>query len=91
LAFDVALATSILNTELLKQGLTVMQVQGVTGHKSIGMPERYNHLEASQITEVMKAQEVIAGMKKEKPPIENGKPKIKHDLKIVKMPVRKSA
>ena len=55
-----------LNTELLRQGLSDMQVQGVTGHKSINMTERYNHLEASQITDVMKAQAAIAGTKKTK-------------------------
>jgi len=53
-----------LNTELLKQGLSVSQVQSVTGHKSIGMTERYNHFEASRITDVMKAQTTIAGTKK---------------------------
>jgi integrase len=35
-----------LNTELLKQGFTISQVQGVTGHKSVGMTELYNHLTA---------------------------------------------
>jgi site-specific recombinase XerD len=53
-----------LNTELLKQGFTVAQVQGVTGHKSVSMTERYNHLTAGQITDVYRAQEVIAGTKK---------------------------
>jgi integrase len=84
-----------LNTELLKQGLTISQVQGVTGHKSVGMTERYNHLEASQITDVMKAQAAIAGTQKtekEKKPKETGKAKgDTKGLKIVKMPVRRTA
>jgi integrase len=84
-----------LNTELLKQGLTIPQVQGVTGHKSVGMTERYNHLEAQQITDVMKAQAAIAGTQKtekQKPQRETGKAKgNSKGLKIVKMPVRKSA
>jgi integrase len=84
-----------LNTELLRQGLTIAQVQGVTGHKSVGMTERYNHIEAWQITDVIKAQAVIAGTQKnenEKPPKEQNKGKNgQKALKIVKMPVRKSA
>jgi hypothetical protein len=84
-----------LNTELLKQGLSIPQVQGVTGHKSVGMTERYNHLEASQITDVMKAQSVIAGTQKPekaKPPKETGKAKGNpQGLKVVKMPNRKTA
>jgi integrase len=72
-----------LNTELLKQGLTVSQVQSVTGHKSIDMTERYNHLEASQITDVMKAQKTIAGTKQTKDNQEG--------LKLVEMPNIKSA
>jgi len=72
-----------LNTELLKQGLTVSQVQSVTGHKSIDMTERYNHLEASQITDVMKAQTTIAGTKETKDNQEG--------LKLVEMPNIKSA
>jgi len=72
-----------LNTELLKQGLSVSQVQSVTGHKSIDMTERYNHLEACQITDVMKAQTTIAGTKKTKDNQEG--------LKLVEMPNIKSA
>ncbi|MDR0473632.1 MAG: site-specific integrase [Treponema sp.] len=83
-----------LNTELLNQGLSIPQVQGVTGHKSIGMTERYNHLEASQITDVMKAQEAIVGAKKPKKtqPKETGKAKgNSKGLKIVKMNNQKTA
>jgi hypothetical protein len=50
------------------------------------MTERYNHLEASQITDVMKAQSAIAGTKKQ------GKAKgNSQGLKVVKMPNRKTA
>ena len=84
-----------LNTELLKQGLTVMQVQGVTGHKSDKMTEMYNHPSASQINDVMKAQATIAGTQKpekEKKPKETEKAKTgQKALAIVKMPRRKSA
>jgi len=84
-----------LNTELLKQGLTVMQVQGVTGHKSDKMTEMYNHPSASQINDVMKAQSAIAGTQKpekEKTPKETGKAENNQKgLAIVKMPRRKSA
>jgi integrase len=74
------------NTDLQRQGLTVQQVQGVTGHKTLEMTERYSHLDAMQITEVLKAQSVIAGTKQ----TENDA-KGENELKIVKMPVRKSA
>ena len=51
-----------LNTELLRQGLTIEQIQVVTGHITDGMTtDRYNHLDARQLADVMKAQQVIAG------------------------------
>jgi integrase len=81
-----------LNTELQRQGLTIQQVQGVTGHKSDRMTEWYSHIDATQINDVIKAQEAISGKKpaKEgKPPKENAKGK--KGLKIVKMPNRRSA
>jgi integrase len=34
-----------LNTELQVQGLTLQQVQAVTGHKSEGMTDNYSHLD----------------------------------------------
>jgi integrase len=85
-----------LNTNLLNQGLSIAQVQGVTGHKSLGMTERYAHLEASQIPDVMKAQAVIAGTNKtkqeKKPPKENGKADANQQgLTLVKLPRRKTA
>ena len=53
-----------LNTELQRQGLTIQQVQSVTGHKSDRMTEWYSHPDARQITEVIKAQAVIAGIER---------------------------
>jgi len=73
-----------LNTELLMQGLSVKQVQGVTGHKSERMTELYNHPDARQITDVIKAQALIAGS--EKPNVETDT-----GLKVVKMSDLKSA
>jgi len=58
------------NTELLQMGLTIPQVQSVTGHKSNRMTELYNHPDARQINAVIDAQAVIAGT--DKP--EDGKP-----------------
>jgi integrase len=49
-----------LNTELQRQGLTLQQVQSVTGHKSDRMSDLYNHPDARQIEDVTKAQEKIA-------------------------------
>jgi integrase len=50
-----------LNTELQKQGLSLQQVQAVTGHKSDRMTEWYNHFDARQLSTVMDAQHVITG------------------------------
>jgi integrase len=84
-----------LNTELQRQGLTIQQVQAVTGHKSDRMTEWYSHPDARQITDVIKAQETIAGIKKQnsvKPEKQTEKAKSRcNSLKIVKMPVRKLA
>jgi integrase len=53
-----------LNTELQRQGLSLPQVQAVTGHKSDRMTESYSHVDARQLSDVMEAQRVIAGDKK---------------------------
>jgi len=86
-----------LNTELQRQGLTIQQVQSVTGHKSVRMSDWYSHIDARQITDVVKAQEVISGKK----PAKEGKPSNKakanneksnsKGLKIVKTSNRKIA
>ena len=83
-----------LNTELLKQGLSIPQVQGVTGHLSASMTQRYNHLEASQISDVMKAQAAIVGTKKTKKPPTKETAKTKKSgkgLTLVKTVNRKTA
>ena len=46
------------------QGLTLQQVQAVTGHKSDRMTEWYSHFDARQLADVMEAQQVISGGKK---------------------------
>jgi integrase len=56
-----------LNTELQRQGLTVSQVQSVTGHKSLRMTEWYNHPDARNIPDVTKAQGAILGGNGQKP------------------------
>jgi integrase len=48
-----------LNTDLQRQGLTIQQVQAVTGHKSAAMTDRYSHLDARLLTNVQEAQRVI--------------------------------
>jgi integrase len=52
------------NTDLQRQGLTIKQVQSVTGHKSERMTEWYSHLDPRQIEDIIKAQEVINGTAK---------------------------
>jgi integrase len=73
-----------LNTELQMQGLTIAQVQSVTGHKSDRMTEWYSHPDARQIEDVIKAQAAISGAKKQEKAEGKG-------LKIVKMPERKES
>ena len=48
-----------LNTDLLRQGLTIQQVQAVTGHKSEAMTDRYNHLDARLLSDVQESQRAI--------------------------------
>jgi integrase len=82
-----------LNTDLLQQGMTLQQVQGVTGHKSARTSEIYTHLDARQIADVVKAQEAIAGKKNSKNKklsVQTAKNKEKNKgIKIVKTSVRK--
>ena len=70
------------NTELQRQGLTVPQVQSITGHLTNSMTERYSHLDARQIDYIVEAQAVIAGTEqpKEEKTADNFK-----GLKIVKV------
>jgi integrase len=86
-----------LNTELQRQGLSLPQVQAVTGHKSDRMSEWYAHLDARQLSSVMDAQRVITGTKKAaaiKPVrvnTETGKNAGRVELKLVKIPERETA
>jgi integrase len=74
-----------LNTELLRQGMSIMQVQGVTGHKSQRMTELYNHPGEGQKSDIMKAQSKILGTKEpEKDDVQKG-------FKLLKTTRRKSA
>jgi integrase len=63
-----------LNTELQQQGLSLQQVQAVTGHKSDRMTESYSHFDARQLADVMEAQQVITGTKKREKKTAGGKP-----------------
>jgi integrase len=91
-----------LNTELQTQGLTLQQVQAVTGHKSDRMSELYSHFDARQLSDVMEAQRVITGAKKPGKAGEGaegtaavkagkGKQPGRPELKIVKLPERKES
>jgi integrase len=69
------------NTELQRQGFTVPQVQSITGHLTNSMTERYSHLDARQIDNIVEAQALIAGTNKPK----EKKPANKYNgLKLVK-------
>jgi integrase len=64
-----------LNTELQIQGLSIPQVQSVTGHSSVRMTEHYSHLDARQIDDITKAQAAILGNEDEpalKKPVRGG-------------------
>jgi integrase len=52
-----------LNTVLLQQGLTIEQVQSVTGHLSKRTTRMYTHIDARQINDVIKVQQAIIGNK----------------------------
>jgi hypothetical protein len=85
-----------LNTELQTQGLTLEQVQAVTGHKSDRMTEWYSHFDARKLADVMEAQQVITGAKKpgktgEGVKAGTGKQAGRPELKIVKLPERKES
>jgi integrase len=93
------------NTDFLQQGMTLPQVQGVTGHKSAQTSGIYTHLDARQIADVIKAQQAIWGAKQakagkaqketeknKKQPEETGKIKEKNKgIEIVRKMARKTA
>jgi integrase len=76
------------NTDFLMQGMTLPQVQGVTGHKSAQTSGIYTHVDARQIADVIKAQQTIwcgKQAKAVKQPEETAKSKEKPtEIKIVK-------
>jgi integrase len=81
------------NTELQLQGLTIAQVQAVTGHSTDRMTERYSHIDARQISDITKAQAAIlgSGNAEEKTdsainPVRGGNVR---GLKLIKIPERK--
>ena len=65
------------NTEMQVQGLTLQQVQAVTGHSSVQMTKHYSHIDARQISGITEAQAAI--MKNGKP--DNEKEKMKKPVK----------
>jgi integrase len=72
------------NTELQKAGLSIQQVQAVTGHRSTRMTEWYTHFDPSQFGEVPKVQADLLSKEPE------GTAKGRQELKIVKMPEREN-
>ena len=71
------------NTELLKAGLSIPQVQAVTRHKSVRMTEWYNHFDASDFAKVPSVQ---AGLLAPETESQNNEPEIKQSmvLRLVK-------
>jgi integrase len=79
------------NTELQLQGLTVPQVQAVTGHSSERMTEHYSHIDARQISDITKAQAAILGSDNAVEKTDCMKKPIRGSgLKLVKLPERKN-
>jgi hypothetical protein len=82
------------NTELQLQGLTVSQVQTVTGHSSDRMTEHYSHIDARRISDITKAKAAILGNDNAKEKTGGAKKPVRgggnaRGLKLVKMPERK--
>jgi site-specific recombinase XerC len=78
------------NTNFIEQGLTIQQVQGVTGHKSLRTSAIYTHTNARNIEKVVEAQEVIMGKKprKTKQPEETAKKQKNNGLELVKKSIK---
>jgi integrase len=74
------------NTELQKAGLTIPQVQAVTGHKTERMTEWYSHFDASEFAEVPKVQNSLLGIGDEPPKQDHT-----GGLRLVKPLVQKTA
>jgi hypothetical protein len=59
LAFNVAIATSLFNIEMLKGGMTTEQAQAITTHKSERMTERYTHFDPLEFVKAKEIQETL--------------------------------
>jgi hypothetical protein len=59
LAINVAIATSLFNTEMLKGGMTTEQAQAITTHKSERMTERYTHFDPLEFVKAKEIQEAL--------------------------------
>ena len=70
------------NTELLKAGLTIPQVQAVTRHKTERMTEWYNHFDASDLAKVPM---VHASLLADEPDTSKGPPRDEPVLSLVKV------
>jgi integrase len=79
-----------LNTQLQMQGLTLSQVQSVTGHKSEKMTGIYSHLDARQLEDVMKAQYAITGINDKGKKPKTSKPQNRKPDNVIKMPKQTS-
>ena len=69
------------NTEMQKGGMTIQQVQAVTGHKTVGMTERYTHFNPLEFGEATEIQAALLAKKPEEKKTE------RPALSLVKMPV----
>jgi integrase len=88
------------NTELLKGGLTLVQTQAITRHKTKEMTEMYSHFERSDFTKAKEVQESLLENDAKKP---NGKTKTPPDgkkaadgksgrrKKVINFPAKKTA
>jgi integrase len=82
------------NTELQKAGLTIQQVQAVTGHRSERMTEWYSHFDASEFAEVPKVQSELLGLGTEPPKPDKPDEKERYPAKglhILKVPDQQTA
>jgi hypothetical protein len=61
------------NTELLKGGLSVPQVQAVTRHKSERMTDWYNHFDPAEFIKAKEVQEGLLEPEGKKPEAEKGR------------------
>jgi integrase len=81
------------NTELQKAGLSIKQVQAVTGHRSERITEWYSHFDALEFAEVPRVQKSLLSDDEASEPENPGRVKQSpvEGLYIVKPPVRETA